>query len=53
MAMHFGLFGSAQAPRDAVDRARGYHDFVAWNVEAEALGYHASFMVEHHFTGLG
>ncbi len=53
MAMRFGLFGSAQAPRDAADRARGYHDFVEWNVEAEALGYHASFLVEHHFTGLG
>jgi alkanesulfonate monooxygenase SsuD/methylene tetrahydromethanopterin reductase-like flavin-dependent oxidoreductase (luciferase family) len=51
--MRFGLFGSAQAPRGAEDSARGYRDFVEWNVEAEALGYHASFLVEHHFTGLG
>src|SRR5258706_12839851 len=53
MAMRFGLFGSAQAPRDAAALARGYHDFVEWNVEAAPLGYHASFLVEHHFTGLG
>ena len=51
--MRFGLFGSAQAPRGGPDSAQGYRDFVEWNVEAEALGYHASFLVEHHFTGLG
>jgi len=51
--MRFGLFGSAQAPRGAPDSARGYQEFVEWNVEAEALGYHASFLVEHHFTGIG
>jgi alkanesulfonate monooxygenase SsuD/methylene tetrahydromethanopterin reductase-like flavin-dependent oxidoreductase (luciferase family) len=52
-AMRFGLFGSAQAPRGVDDSARGYRDFVEWNVEAEALGYHSSFLVEHHFTGVG
>src|SRR5579871_6957624 len=51
--MRFGLFGSAQAPRGIPDSARGYRDFIEWNVEAEALGYHASFLVEHHFTGFG
>jgi probable F420-dependent oxidoreductase len=51
--MRFGLFGSAQAPRGTADSGRGYRDFVEWNVEAEALGYRASFLVEHHFTGLG
>jgi alkanesulfonate monooxygenase SsuD/methylene tetrahydromethanopterin reductase-like flavin-dependent oxidoreductase (luciferase family) len=51
--MRFGLFGSAQAPRVVADSARGYRDFVEWNVEAEALGYHSSFLVEHHFTGVG
>src|SRR4030095_4392860 len=28
-------------------------DFVETNVEAEALGYHSSFVTEHHFTGIG
>ena len=51
--LRFGLFGSAPAPRDAGDPAQGFRDYVDWNVEAEALGYHASFLVEHHFTGHG
>ena len=53
--MRFGLFGSAQATRGATpaDSARGFRDYVETNVEAEALGYHASFLVEHHFTGMG
>src|SRR5207249_4267698 len=29
----------------------GFHEFVEFNVEAEALGYCASFLIEHHFTG--
>src|SRR4030088_678177 len=29
----------------------GFHDFIEFNVEAEALGYHSTFLVEHHFTG--
>jgi len=51
--MQFGLFGSAQVRRDDVTGGRGFHDYVEYNVEAEALGYHGSFLVEHHFTGLG
>ena len=53
--MRFGLFGSAQARRSGpdVDSAAGFRDFVAYNVEAEALGYHSTFLVEHHFTGFG
>src|SRR5215470_7667041 len=53
--MKFGLFGSAQAQRGGVDvdSAQGFKDFVEYNVEAEALGYHSTFVVEHHFTGLG
>src|SRR5271156_1468031 len=53
--MQFGLFGGASAPRGrtADESARGYHDFVDLHVQAEALGYHASFVTEHHFTGLG
>src|SRR4029453_18851887 len=53
--MRFGLFGSAQARRGApdVDSGAGFRDFVENNVEAEALGYHSTFIVEHHFTGFG
>jgi alkanesulfonate monooxygenase SsuD/methylene tetrahydromethanopterin reductase-like flavin-dependent oxidoreductase (luciferase family) len=53
--MRLGIFGSAQARRGAadVDSGAGFRDFVDYNVEAEQLGYHASFVVEHHFTGFG
>lgn len=53
--MLFGLFGGAAAPRslDVATRAKGFHDFVDANVEAEALGFHSSFVTEHHFTGIG
>src|SRR5580700_5377164 len=53
--MKFGLFGSAQAQRGGidVDSAQGFKDFVEYNIEAEALGYHSTFVVEHHFTGFG
>lgn len=53
--MRFGLFGSASAARGGLpaEAARGYLDYVETNVEAEALGFHASFLVEHHFTGIG
>jgi alkanesulfonate monooxygenase SsuD/methylene tetrahydromethanopterin reductase-like flavin-dependent oxidoreductase (luciferase family) len=53
--MKFGLFGSAQAQRGGpdLDSGQGFRDFVEYNVEAEALGYDASFVVEHHFTGFG
>jgi alkanesulfonate monooxygenase SsuD/methylene tetrahydromethanopterin reductase-like flavin-dependent oxidoreductase (luciferase family) len=53
--MRFGLFGSAQANRGGpdVDSGAGFREFVEYNVEAEALGYESSFLVEHHFTGFG
>ncbi|MGE3712746.1 MAG: LLM class flavin-dependent oxidoreductase, partial [Hyphomicrobiaceae bacterium] len=53
--MRFGLFGSAEARRggSGADRARGYHAFVEAQVEAEALGYHVTFVTEHHFGGIG
>src|ERR1700704_3607195 len=53
--MRFGIFGSAQARRGVpdVDRGAGFKDFVEYNVQAEALGYHSTFIVEHHFTGFG
>jgi alkanesulfonate monooxygenase SsuD/methylene tetrahydromethanopterin reductase-like flavin-dependent oxidoreductase (luciferase family) len=53
--MRFGLFGGASARRGlpAVESARGYHDVAEYHVEAEALGFHGSFMTEHHFTHIG
>jgi alkanesulfonate monooxygenase SsuD/methylene tetrahydromethanopterin reductase-like flavin-dependent oxidoreductase (luciferase family) len=57
--MQFGLFGSAAARRpsnvDAAefDSAEGFRDFIDYNVEAEALGFRSTFVVEHHFTGYG
>src|SRR5260370_2982086 len=53
--MRFGLFGSATARHGGpdVDSGQGYRQFVEYNVEAEALGYHSTFLVEHHFTGAG
>ena len=53
--MRFGIFGSAQAKRGGpdVDSGAGFREFVEYNVEAEALGYYSSFLVEHHFTGFG
>src|SRR5262249_41578939 len=51
--MQFAIFGSAQAESDrpGATLGEGFHDFVEFNVEAEALGYCATFLVEHHFTG--
>ena len=51
--MRFGIFGAAQAgsPCPGTPMGQGFHDFIDFNVEAEALGYHSTFLVEHHFTG--
>jgi alkanesulfonate monooxygenase SsuD/methylene tetrahydromethanopterin reductase-like flavin-dependent oxidoreductase (luciferase family) len=54
--MRFGLFGAAQAQRGGgpdVDSAAGFNDYIEYLIEAESLGYHSSFIVEHHFTGFG
>jgi alkanesulfonate monooxygenase SsuD/methylene tetrahydromethanopterin reductase-like flavin-dependent oxidoreductase (luciferase family) len=53
--MQFGLFGSAQARRGGpeFDSSEGFRDFIEYNIEAEALGFHSTFVVEHHFTGFG
>jgi len=49
----FGLFGGAQANSSApgAGAGQGFHDYIDFNVEAESLGYHSTFCVEHHFTG--
>jgi alkanesulfonate monooxygenase SsuD/methylene tetrahydromethanopterin reductase-like flavin-dependent oxidoreductase (luciferase family) len=51
--MRFGLFCSAQASRDDLppETGQGFRDYLDFNVEAEELGFHSSFLVEHHFTG--
>ena len=53
--MRFGLFGSATARHGGpdVDSGQGYKQFVEYNITAEALGCHSTFLVEHHFTGFG
>jgi alkanesulfonate monooxygenase SsuD/methylene tetrahydromethanopterin reductase-like flavin-dependent oxidoreductase (luciferase family) len=51
--MRFGLFGGAQARRGDGDPARGFRDYVDTCVEAEALGFDSSFLVEHHFSDVG
>src|SRR4051812_38223353 len=51
--MEFGIFGSAQAstPDLGPETGQGFRDYLDYAVEAEALGYRSSFLVEHHFTG--
>ena len=50
--MQFGIFGGAQADRPGGGAmGQGFHDFIDFNVEAEALGYRSTFLVEHHFSG--
>ena len=57
--MRFGLFGSAAARRPTAnepaefDSSEGFRDFIDYNVDAEALGFRSTFVVEHHFTGFG
>jgi alkanesulfonate monooxygenase SsuD/methylene tetrahydromethanopterin reductase-like flavin-dependent oxidoreductase (luciferase family) len=46
--MRFGLFNSAEAGGNG---GQGYHKYTDYNIEAEALGYYSSFLVEHHFSG--
>jgi len=51
--MRFGLFCSPKAdiPGFTPETGRGFFDFLDFNAEAEALGFHSSFSVEHHFSG--
>jgi alkanesulfonate monooxygenase SsuD/methylene tetrahydromethanopterin reductase-like flavin-dependent oxidoreductase (luciferase family) len=53
--MRFGLFGGVVVQRgDPADiRALRLAEYIETNVEAEALGYYATFLTEHHFTGVG
>src|ERR1700722_16279796 len=51
--MKFGLFSSTQANSNDLppETGQGFRDYLDFNVEAEALGFQSSFLVEHHFTG--
>jgi alkanesulfonate monooxygenase SsuD/methylene tetrahydromethanopterin reductase-like flavin-dependent oxidoreductase (luciferase family) len=51
--MRFGLFCSPKADASGFgpETGLGFFEFLDFNVEAEALGYHSSFSVEHHFSG--
>ena len=51
--MRFGLFCSPKADSDDLgpETGQGFRDYLDFNIEAEALGFHSSFSVEHHFTG--
>src|SRR5262249_43538469 len=52
-SMRFGIFGSAQAHGDVLgpETGQGFRDYIDLAIEAEALGYHSRFLVEHHFSG--
>jgi len=52
--MRFGLFGGARtAAGEQASDSRIYSDYIDYICEAEALGFHSVFLVEHHFTGFG
>jgi alkanesulfonate monooxygenase SsuD/methylene tetrahydromethanopterin reductase-like flavin-dependent oxidoreductase (luciferase family) len=49
--MRFGLLCAPRTTGDAALPGQGLRDWLAFNEEAERLGFHSSFLVEHHFTG--
>ena len=52
--MKFGLFGGARTdPGEQASDSRIYTDYIDYIREAEQLGFHSVFLVEHHFTGFG
>ncbi len=52
--MRFGLFGGARTKRTVgLGDSHGYRGFIDYVQEADRLGFHSLFMVEHHFTGQG
>jgi len=51
--MRFGLFGGALAADGISSDSQSYEQFVNYVLEADELGFHSVFVVEHHFTGIG
>jgi probable F420-dependent oxidoreductase len=52
--VRFGIFGGARvASGGPHGDSHGYADYITYIREAERLGFHAVFLVEHHFTGQG
>jgi alkanesulfonate monooxygenase SsuD/methylene tetrahydromethanopterin reductase-like flavin-dependent oxidoreductase (luciferase family) len=52
--MRFGLFGGARTEiGEQASDSQIYTDYVDYICEAEDLGFHSVFLVEHHFTGFG
>ena len=52
--MKFGLFGGAVVRSDSNSGdSLGYEPFMDVVLEAESLGFHSMFLVEHHFGGDG
>jgi probable F420-dependent oxidoreductase len=52
--MRFGLFGGARSSGDGLaGDSIGYERYIDYVLDAEALGFHSVFVVEHHFTGVG
>ncbi len=52
--MRFGLFGGARSSGDSpAGDSIGYERYIDYVLEAERLGFHSVFVVEHHFTGVG
>jgi alkanesulfonate monooxygenase SsuD/methylene tetrahydromethanopterin reductase-like flavin-dependent oxidoreductase (luciferase family) len=52
--MRFGLFGGARTdPGEQAADSQIYSDYIDYICEAEQLGFHSVFLVEHHFTGFG
>src|SRR5213596_2362272 len=52
--MRFGLFGGARTdPGEQAADSQIYGDYIDYICEAEELGFHSVFLVEHHFTGFG
>ena len=52
--MKFGFFGGANSKRGGHNAdSSDYQRVINITTEADRLGYHSIFMVEHHFTGIG
>lgn len=52
--MKFGLFGGAmRSGKGESGDSQDYHRYIDYVIEAERLGFHSAFVIEHHFTGFG